>query len=71
MTLNPNQFSFSHLNDEDLYKAHSSVLRRINNLEARHGGVIELDNSTSGGWGAKKQKLVAEQDAIRQEMQSR
>ena len=75
MTLNPNQFSFSHLNDEELSKAQASVGRRINNLHTRFGGFISTDEKDHSidmsQWTPKKRKLVAEQEAIRQEYRQR
>jgi hypothetical protein len=75
MTINSNQFSFSHLNDEELDKALASVGRRINNLHSRFGGFISTDEKDHSvdmsQWVPKKRKLVAEQEAIRQEYQSR
>jgi hypothetical protein len=75
MTINSNQFSFSHLSDEELDKARASVGRRINNLHSRFGGFISTDEKDHSvdmsQWVPKKRKLVAEQEAIRQEYQSR
>ena len=60
---------YSHLNDQQLNKALMSTYKRVNNLEARHGGVIGPDSFAP--WPAHKQKILSERDAIRSEVDRR
>ena len=69
MTLGP---QFSEMDDAQLYKAHTSALRRLNNLESRYGGVIPKKDEPmlrpSDRWWPKKEALLNEQRAIFDEM---
>lgn len=73
----PNGPQFADMTDDVLYKAHGSALRRLNNLEARYGGVIPKDTSAdktlrpSDQWWPKKEKLINERTAIADEMHRR
>jgi hypothetical protein len=68
--------AYEALNNQQLYKAFGSVHRRINNLESRYGGVIgpkggDLGEQLASGFYNRKQKLLAEKQGIRKEINSR